>query len=81
MHDTFDAHRPYDPTPLIQNLAYTGGDRLDQNNYGSPGFGPNIGFVHPNLSANFAFLDGHIESRSANVVLYDFTDSAWNPDN
>ena len=84
IHDSLIVSRPYGPTPKVANLNFwknlTGdGNRMNQNNYSPYYYMPNIGFFHPNLSANFTFLDGHVQSVAGSTVLTDTNDAAWNP--
>ncbi len=82
--DVLSVSRPYGPTPKVANLNFwlntTGdGNRMNQNNYSKYYYMPNIGFFHPNASANFAYLDGHVQSVAGTKVLTDTNDAAWNP--
>jgi len=84
IHDVLSVGRPYCTTPKCANVSYWkntlgDGNRLNSANYSPYYYMPNIGFVHPNLSANFAFLDGHVQSLAGAKVLSDTNDLAWNP--
>jgi prepilin-type N-terminal cleavage/methylation domain-containing protein/prepilin-type processing-associated H-X9-DG protein len=77
IHDAWWTEYIWDSTPKTGNDDYLGGDRLKETSYGWFPHRPNIGFIHRSSSANFTYVDGHVQLLDWSKVLLDFNDDAW----